>query len=52
MPILLGQANIVKHGPDIKQLGIVSQTFTLAGQGTEQIDPSGMVVEKVRLRYV
>jgi hypothetical protein len=49
MPILLGQPDIVEHGPDVEQLRIISQTFALTGQGAEQLDPSGVVIEKVGL---
>jgi hypothetical protein len=48
MPILLGQPDIVKHGSDVKKLGIVSQTLSLTGQGTEQIDSSRVVISCCR----
>jgi cytochrome c peroxidase len=42
--------DVMKHGADVEQLGVVLQALALASQRAEQVHPRGMVEQKIRFR--
>src|SRR5262245_2980908 len=50
MAVGLSKPDVVKHGADVEQFGIVLQALALACQSAKQVHPQGMVEQKIRFR--